>query len=61
LTGTPQDILSAGWHTLWDATHFSGNKNKFTVNFRGFAISRKKQVMGDLLQHAKEHVNRKSS
>jgi hypothetical protein len=54
LTGKPQAILSGGWHRLWFATHFLGTEDKFTVNFRGFAISREKQVMGDLLQYAKE-------
>lgn len=50
----PRGILSAGWHRLWFATHFLGNKDEFTVNFRGSAISHQKQVMGDLLQYAKE-------
>jgi len=46
--------LSAGWHRLWFATHFLGNKDEFTVNFRGSAVSHEKQVMNDLLQYATE-------
>ena len=53
-TRTPRGILSAGWHRFWFATHFLGNKDEFTVNFRGSAISHEKQVMGDLLQYATE-------
>lgn len=53
-TSTPRDILSADQHRLLNATHFFGNKDEFTVNFKGFAISREKKVMDDLLQYAKE-------
>ena len=52
-TSTPRGILSAGWQRLWFTTHFLGDKDEFTVNFRGSAISHEKQVMGDLLQYAK--------
>jgi hypothetical protein len=41
----PREMFSAGWHRWWAATCFAGNKYDITANFRGSAISHKKQIV----------------